>query len=90
MGFLDRLLGRQDATSRDVAKDRLVMVLVHDRAKITPGMLEQMKDEMISVISRYIQIEADGVQVTFTQDGRESRLVANIPVAGPKSRPASR
>ena len=90
MGFLDRLLGRRDATSSDIAKDRLVMVLVHDRAKITPGMLEQMKDEMISVISRYIQIEAEGVEVTFTQDGRESRLVANIPVAGPKSRLSTR
>jgi cell division topological specificity factor len=90
MGFLDRLLGRRDTTSSDVAKDRLVMVLVHDRAKITPGMLEQMKDEMISVISRYIQIEAEGVEVSFTQDGRESRLVANIPVAGPKSRLSAR
>jgi len=90
MGFLDRLLGRRATTSSDVAKDRLVMVLVHDRAKITPGMLDQMKDEMISVISRYIQIEAEGVEVTFTQDGRESRLVANIPVAGPKGRPATR
>jgi cell division topological specificity factor len=90
MGFLDRLLGRRDATSSQVAKDRLVMVLVHDRAKITPGMLDQMKDEMISVISRYIQIEADGVQVTFTQDGRESRLVANIPVVGPSGRASSR
>ncbi|MGC9333558.1 MAG: cell division topological specificity factor MinE [Anaerolineae bacterium] len=90
MGFLDRLLGRRDATSGDVAKDRLVMVLVHDRARITPGMLDQMKDEMISVISRYIQIEPEGVQVSFTQDGRESRLVANIPVVGPSGRVASR
>jgi cell division topological specificity factor len=90
MGFLDRLLGRRDPTSGDVAKDRLVMVLVHDRARITPGMLDQMKDEMISVISRYIQIEPEGVQVSFTQDGRESRLVANIPVVGPSGRAASR
>lgn len=90
MGFLDRLLGRRDPASSDVAKDRLVMVLVHDRARITPGMLDQMKDEMISVISRYIQIEPDGVQVTFTQDGRESRLVANIPVVGPSGRAAAR
>ncbi|MCL7452356.1 MAG: cell division topological specificity factor MinE [Anaerolineae bacterium] len=90
MGFLDRLLGRRDASSREVAKDRLVMVLVHDRAKLSPGMLEQMKDEMISVISRYIQIEADGVQVSFTQEGRESRLVANIPVVGPATRTSSR
>jgi cell division topological specificity factor len=90
MGFLDRLLGRRDASSSEVAKDRLVMVLVHDRAKLSPGMLEQMKDEMISVISRYIQIEADGVQVSFTQEGRESRLVANIPVVGPATRTSSR
>ena len=83
MGFLDRLFGKQEASSSVVAKERLQLVLVHDRIKISSSTLEQMKDELISVISRYVEIDPDGVQVTFTQSKRASRLMADIPVIGP-------
>jgi cell division topological specificity factor len=86
MGFLDRLLGRQEPTSRDIAKERLQLVLVHDRIRISPALLDRMKDELITVISRYVEIDADAVEVTFTQSRRESRLVADIPVVGPARR----
>ena len=83
MGFLDGLFRRRGPTSSEVAKERLQLVLVHDRIKISPAMLDQMKDELITVISRYVEIESSGVEVTFTQSRRESRLVADIPVVGP-------
>ena len=83
MGFLDSLFARRKPTSREVAKERLQLVLVHDRIKISPVLLDRMKDELITVISRYVEIEPDGVEVTFTQSKRESRLVADIPVVGP-------
>ena len=86
MGFLDRLWGRREPTSREIAKERLQLVLVHDRIKISPGLLDKMKDELITVISRYVEIDADNVEVTFTQSRRESRLVADIPVVGPVRR----
>jgi cell division topological specificity factor len=86
MGFLDGLFKRRQPTSREVAKERLQLVLVHDRIKISPALLDQMKDELITVISRYVEIEANGVEVTFTQSRRESRLVADIPVVGPANR----
>jgi cell division topological specificity factor len=88
MGFLDRIFGQREPTSRDIAKERLQLVLVHDRINISPGLLDKMKDELITVISRYVEIEADGVEVTFTQSKRESRLVADIPVVGPAQRTA--
>ena len=44
-------------------------------------MLEMLKDEIIAVISKHIEIDRGGVQVNFTQDDRESRLVADIPLA---------
>jgi cell division topological specificity factor len=90
MGFLENLFGRDRRTSRDIAKERLQLVLVHDRIKISPAVLDRMKDEMISVISRYVEIEPDGVEVTFTQSRRESRLVADIPVVGPARKSGSR
>jgi cell division topological specificity factor len=90
MGFLDRLLRHREPTSREVAKERLQLVLVQDRIKISPATLDEMKDELIKVISRYVEIEADGVEVTFTQGRRESRLVADIPVVGPARRPPAK
>ena len=82
MAFLKRLFGRPEPTSREIAKERLQLVLVQDRFKISPATLEKMKDDLITVISRYVEIEADGVEVTFTQTRTQSRLVADIPVVG--------
>jgi cell division topological specificity factor len=86
MGFLDRFLRQREPTSREVAKERLQLVLVHDRIKISPALLDRLKDELITVISRYVEIDPGGVEVTFTQSKRESRLVADIPVVGPAAR----
>jgi cell division topological specificity factor len=54
--------------------------LAHDRAHISPGLLDTLKDEIISVISRHIDIDAENVQVSISQSTRESRLVADIPL----------
>jgi cell division topological specificity factor len=87
MGFLNRLFGSRQPTSRQVAKERLQLVLVQDRINISPAMLETMKDELIKVISKYVEIDSGGVEVTFTQGKRQSRLVADIPVMGPAQHP---
>ena len=68
-------------TSREAAKQRLQLVLVHDRSQIEPGMLEVIKDEIIAVISKHIEIDREGVQVNFTESERESKLVADIPLS---------
>ena len=90
MGFLNRLFGSSEPRSSQVAKERLQLVLVQDRIKISPAVLNKMKDELIKVISRYVEIEPDGVQVTFTQSRHQSRLMADIPVVGPARRTSSR
>jgi cell division topological specificity factor len=89
MGFLDRVLGRRGQSSSQIAKERLTLVLVHDRVSLSAATLQQMKDELIKVISGYVEIAPEGVEVTFTQSKRESRLVADIPVVGPVRRPVS-
>ncbi len=90
MGFLDRLLGRREPTSSEIAKERLQLVLVQDRIKISPATLDKMKDELITVISRYVEIDAADVKVTFTHTRYQSRLVADIPVVGVVSRSSAR
>lgn len=62
------------------AKDRLRLVLIHDRTDIQPETLEQLKNELLEVISRYIEIDPDAVQISMPQDGREQRLIADIPL----------
>jgi len=77
--FFDRLMGKQPKSANQ-AKERLKLVLIHDRTDLTPAMLEAMKDELLQVISRYVEIDPASVQITMAQEGREQRLVADIPL----------
>ena len=87
MNLFNRLRGAAQPSSRETAKQRLQLVLVHDRSQISPGLIEIIKDEIIAVISKHVDIDREGVQVQFTQAERESRLVADIPLLdGRKSR----
>ena len=87
MRVLERLMGRRhESSSGVVAKERLRLVLAHDRSDISPGLLEMLKDEIVTVISRHVDIDADGVEVTFSRDARETRLVADIPLSTRRGR----
>jgi cell division topological specificity factor len=77
--WLDSLMGRKPK-SVDAAKERLKMVLINDRTDLNPAALEKLKDEIMQVISRYVDIDPDTVTIEMTQEGREQRLVADIPV----------
>ena len=77
--FLDRMLGR-DRRSANQAKERLKLVLIHDRTNLTSGALESLKDDLIAVISRYVEIDPHAVRIDMQQDGREQRLIADIPI----------
>ncbi len=77
MNFFDRLTGKKSASS---AKERLQLVLIHDRTDLTPGLVEALKNELIAVISKHIDIDPASVQVNISNDGREQRLVADIPL----------
>jgi cell division topological specificity factor len=77
--FLDRLLGR-DNKSAHQAKERMKLVLIHDRTDLTPAALESLKDELIQVISRYVSIDPHLVNIELDQEGRQQRLVADIPI----------
>lgn len=83
MKLLEKLRHREPP-SGEVAQERLRLILAHDRASISPGLLEVLKDEIIAVISRHIPIDPEGVQVTFTEGPRVHRLIADIPL---RSRP---
>jgi cell division topological specificity factor len=77
--ILDRIFGH-DRKSANAAKERLKLVLIHDRTDLAPGMLESLKDDLIEVISRYVAIDPEAVRIDMEQDGRQQRLVADIPL----------
>jgi cell division topological specificity factor len=85
--FFARLTGRRLTTSASTAKERLKLVLVHDRSDISPAVIDVLKNEIISTISRHVDIDRDHVAINLTQTNRESRLIADIPLlASPKKR----
>ncbi len=83
MTFFEQLrrLFSPDPPSREVAKERLKLVLVHDRLSLSPAIMQTLKDELIAVISKYVVIDPDGVEVTLSQSRYDQRLVADIPLA---------
>ncbi|RJP48067.1 MAG: cell division topological specificity factor MinE [Anaerolineaceae bacterium] len=62
------------------AKERLQLVLIHDRTDLTPAELDALKDDLLDVISRHVDIEPDAVRIGLERDGRSQRLVADIPI----------
>jgi cell division topological specificity factor len=78
-GWFDRIMGRSP-TSANQAKERLKLVLINDRTDLSPQALESLKNEIMQVISRYIEIDPTTVSISMTQEGREQRLVADIPI----------
>ena len=85
MNWFERLLGRQEKSGA-TAKQRLQMVLIHDRADVSPGLLEQIKDDIIEVIAKRLEINPDTVVVNLDNTSQESRLVAEIPLLQPNGR----
>ncbi len=79
MNFFN-LFRRSKTSEKEIAEQRLRLVLAHDRANIPPGLLEVLKDDIIAVISKHLDIDATKVDVSFTRGQRETRLVADIPL----------
>lgn len=73
-------------TSGDVARDRLKLLLVSDRANCSPEIMELIKNDIINVIAKYMEIDSDGLDIQITQtesegtNGNVPAIVANIPI----------
>ncbi|MBZ0281705.1 MAG: cell division topological specificity factor MinE [Anaerolineae bacterium] len=79
-GFFDRMLGRSSSKgSGSTAKQRLQFILVHDRINLPPERLQAMKAEILAVISKYVSIDSDNVDIALQQRDRDSVIVAEIP-----------
>lgn len=78
------MLGRSSAKSGNLAKERLQFILLHDRINLPPERMEAMKAEILAVISKYVAIDRDKVDIALQQRARDSLIVAEIPFAPSK------
>jgi cell division topological specificity factor len=78
--FLRQFWNRDTDSSKQIAKERLRLVLVHDRVNVSPSLLEALRVDLMEVISKYMEIEESGLEVNLDKSENSVALVANIPV----------
>jgi cell division topological specificity factor len=76
--FLKKFFG--SGGSKVSAKERLQIVLIHDRADISPEMIDNLRQDMIAVITKYMDIDKSRIEMDFDRVDRSVAFVANIPV----------
>ncbi|HZJ82777.1 MAG TPA: cell division topological specificity factor MinE [Clostridia bacterium] len=80
-----KFFGKEESSSKNIAKERLKLVLIHDRANISPKLLEMIRGDILKVISDYMEIDVDDMDIRITKEPTgdsdyTSTLVANIPI----------
>ncbi len=80
LDFIEHFFSRQEGDPRGQAKQRLKLILAHDRADLTPVALESMRQEILAVVARYVEIDAEGLQFDLASEGNTTALIANLPI----------
>ena len=81
--FLQRLFGSEKA-SKELAKDRLKLVLIHDRASLSPAMMDNLRRDLVEVSSKYMEFDESALDVQMAEQDSMTMLEVNIPVANVK------
>ncbi|HAN45482.1 MAG TPA: cell division topological specificity factor MinE [Cyanobacteria bacterium UBA8156] len=79
--LLERLFGGK-TESRDRVKQRLKFILAHDRVALTPQLVEQMRQDILTAIAKYVEIDEEGVEFGLESDRRSTVVIANLPIRG--------
>ena len=81
MSFIDRILRKPKKTSASIAKERLSIIVSHERAKLHgTDYLPKLQKELIDVISKYVEIDKDSVHVALDRSGERSVLELNVSI----------
>ena len=90
LDLIQKLFSSQKSTrksgSKQIAKERLQFVLVQDKISISPQNLERIKDDLLEVLSKYVEIDRSAMEISLSKVDSSIALVANIPVSNKKIR----
>ncbi|MCC0179124.1 cell division topological specificity factor MinE [Waterburya agarophytonicola K14] len=79
--FLEMLFPwNNNANSKDCAKSRLKLIIAHDRASINSDMLMAMREEILDVVARYVEVDREEMEFSLSNDQRMTSLTANLPI----------
>ncbi len=79
LNALMKIFGKKEPSGK-VARDRLKVVLIHDRASVSPEIMEHLKHDILEVVARYLDIRPQEMNITLADDEDSVARVANIPV----------
>jgi len=86
MKWLTNLFIVKKNPSKEVARKRLQLLLIHDQIDLTPDELNQMKAELVQVIERYVQVNGEDTHVMLNRMDNQIKLVSSIPIQPNKKR----
>ncbi len=70
----------KEENAKSVACNRLRVVLMQDRTNLTPELLQRMRRELVELLSKYVEMDKDALELNFDQEGDQMALMLSIPV----------
>ena len=80
LGFFRQTEKEAEESSKDTACNRLRVVLMQDRTNLTPELMERMRRELVELLSKYVEMDKDALELNLEQDGDQVALMLSIPV----------
>jgi len=84
LGFFRQTEKKEEESTKDVACNRLKFVLMQDRTNLTPELMDRMRKELVELLSKYVEMDKEALELGFEQEGTQMALMLSIPVVRAK------